>query len=173
MDMTEGIIDRFKTMAVARASVLNGHVIGTVIETMLAAALVMTVALLIGFRPTTGPVEWLLAAGLVVLATFAVTWLCVAFGLVSDSVETASNLPMPLTLLPFFGSGFVPTESMPGIVRWIAEVQPFTPIMETLRGLLLGTPIGWNGAIAIGWCAVISLAGYLWAIRLYNRVRAR
>jgi ABC-2 type transport system permease protein len=173
IDMTEGIIDRFKTMAVARASVLNGHVIGTVIQTVLAAVVVIAVALLIGFRPTTGPAEWVLAAGLVILATFAVTWLCVAFGLLSDSVETASNLPMPLTLLPFFGSGFVPTESMPDVLRWFADVQPFTPIMETLRGLLLGTPIGWNGAFAIAWCVAISLGGYLWSIRLYNRVRAR
>ena len=92
-----------------------------------------------------------------------------ALGFVSDSVETASNLPMPLILLPFFGSGFVPTESMPGPVAFFAEYQPFTPIIETVRGLLVGTAIGWSAALALGWCAVIALGGYLWAMRLYNR----
>jgi len=169
MDMTEGIIARFRTMAVARASVLAGHVLGSVIQTMLAIAVVMAVALLIGFRPTTGPVEWLAAVGLLVLATFAVSWLCVALGMLSGSVETASNLPMPLSLLPFFGSGFVPTDSMPDVLRWFADVQPFTPIMETLRGLLLGIPIGNDGLLAVAWCVAISIAGYLWALRLYDR----
>ena len=169
MDMTEGIIARFKTMAVARASVLAGHVLGSVIQTMLAMALVMALALLIGFRPTTGPAEWLVAAGLLAWATFAVSWLCVALGMVSKSVETASNLPMPLTLLPFFGSGFVPTDSMPDVLRLFADIQPFTPIMETVRGLLLGTPIGSSGVLAVAWCVAISIAGYLWATKLYDR----
>jgi len=97
----------------------------------------------------------------------------VALGLVSDSVETASNLPMFLVLLPFLGSGFVPTASMPGPLQWFAEHQPFTPIIETLRGLLLGTPIGDDGWIAVAWCLVLSLAGYLWARRLYERVPER
>ncbi len=169
MDMTEGIIARFKTMAVARASVLNGHVLGSVIQTMFAIAVVMGVAVLIGFRPTTGPAEWLGAVGLLVATTFAVTWLCVALGLLSNSVETASNLPMPLTLLPFFGSGFVPTDSMPDVLRWFADIQPFTPIIETLRGLLLGTPIGNAGLLAVAWCIAIAVIGYLWARKLYDR----
>ncbi len=169
MDMTEGIIARFKTMAVARASVLNGHVLGSVIQTMFAIAVVMGVAVLIGFRPTTGPAEWLAAVGLLVATTFAVTWLCVALGLLSNSVETASNLPMPLTLLPFFGSGFVPTDSMPDVLRWFADIQPFTPIIETLRGLLLGTPIGNAGLLAVAWCIAIAVIGYLWAKKLYDR----
>jgi ABC-2 type transport system permease protein len=169
MDMTEGIIARFKTMAVARASVLNGHVLGSVIQTMFAIAVVMGVAVLVGFRPTTGPAEWLAAVGLLVATTFAVTWLCVALGLLSNSVETASNLPMPLTLLPFFGSGFVPTDSMPDVLRWFADIQPFTPIIETLRGLLLGTPIGNAGLLAVAWCIAIAVFGYLWARKLYDR----
>jgi ABC-2 type transport system permease protein len=173
MDMTEGIIARFKTMAVARASVLAGHVLGSVIQTMLAIALVMGVALLIGFRPTTGPAEWLVAAGLLVLTTFAVSWLCVALGMASSSVETASNLPMPLTLLPLFGSGFVPTDSMPDVLRLFADNQPFTPIIETLRGLLLGTPIGNAGLLAVVWCVGTSVVGYLWATRLYDRDPSR
>jgi len=173
MDMTSGIIARFRTMAIARSSVLAGHVIGSVIQALLATALVLVVAVMIGFRSTTGPAAWLAAGGLLVLAAVGVGWLSVALGLVSDSVETASNLPMFLVLLPFLGSGFVPTASMPGPLQWFAEHQPFTPIIETLRGLLLGTPIGDDGWIAVAWCLVLSLAGYLWARRLYERVPER
>ncbi len=173
MDMTQGIIARFRTMAVARASVLAGHVIGSVIQALLALALVVVIAVLIGFRPTTGPAEWLLAVGLMTLTAVALTWLSVALGLVANSVETASNLPMFLVFLPFLSSGFVPTESMPGPLAWIAEHQPFTPIIETLRGLLLGTPIGNNGVWAVAWCLVISAAAALWAMRLYERKPAR
>ena len=136
---------------------------------MLALALVMGVAFLMGFRPTTGPVELLAAAGLLALTSFAISWLTVALGMVSGSVETASNLPMPLVLLPFFGSGFVPTESMPDVLRWFAENQPFTPIIETVRGLLLGSAIGDAGALAVGWCVVITIGGYVWATKLYDR----
>ena len=96
-------------------------------------------------------------------------WLAVALGQVSKSVETASNLPMPLTLLPFLGSGFVPTDSMPAGLRWFAEYQPFTPIMETLRGLLMDRPLGDNAWLALAWCAVIALGSYLWSKRLFNR----
>ena len=103
------------------------------------------------------------------IASFAFTWLAVPLGLVSNSVETASNLPLPLLLLPFFGSGFVPPESMPFPLSWFAEYQPFTPMIETVRGLLVGTPIGWNGVIALGWCALIGLIGFVGAMRLYNR----
>jgi ABC-2 type transport system permease protein len=169
MDMTEGIIARFRTMDIARVSVLTGHVVGSVIQTMLAIVIVMVVALLIGFRSTTGPLEWLAATGLLVLAAFAVSWLSVALGMVSKSVETASNLPMFLVLLPFLSSGFVPTGSMPPGLSWFAEHQPFTPLIETVRGLLLGTPIGDDGGVAVAWCVAISVGGYLWARRLYDR----
>ncbi len=169
MDMTEGIIARFRTMDIARVSVLTGHVVGSVIQTMLAIVIVMVVALLIGFRSTTGPLAWLAATGLLVLAAFAVSWLSVALGMVSKSVETASNLPMFLVLLPFLSSGFVPTGSMPPGLSWFAEHQPFTPLIETVRGLLLGTPIGDSGVVAVGWCVAISVGGYLWARRLYDR----
>ena len=169
MDMTEGIIARFRTMAVARASVLAGHVIGSVIQTMLAIAVVFAAALLIGFRPTTGPLEWLAAICLLILTAVAVTWLSVGLGLVTKSVETASNLPMILILLIFLSSAFVPTGSMPDALAWVAEHQPFTPIIETLRGLLLGTPIGDGGVIAVFWCLVISLVSAIWALRLYER----
>jgi ABC-2 type transport system permease protein len=169
MDMTEGIVARFRTMAISRASVLTGHVLGSLITTLFGLAVVTGVALALGFDATATPLEWLGAIGLLALVTFAVTWLAVALGLVTKSVEAASNLPMPLILLPFLGSGFVPTESMPAALRWFAENQPFTPIMETLRGLLLGTPIGSSGWLAIGWSLAIGLGSYVWAKHLYDR----
>ena len=169
MDMSEGIIARFRTMAIARVSVLTGHVLAAVIQTMLGMVVVVGVALVIGFRPTAGPVEWMAAIGLLALLTTGITWLSVGCGLATKTVEGASNLPMPLALLPFFGSGFVPVDSMPTALRWFAEYQPFTPVMETLRGLLLGTPIGSSGMVATAWCAAITLVGYVWAKALYNR----
>ncbi|QGN47632.1 ABC transporter permease [Micromonospora sp. WMMC415] len=173
MDMTEGIIARFRTMAIFRPSVLTGHVVGSMIQTMLALLVVTGVALLVGFRPTATPIEWLAAIGILAAITFAVIWFSVACGLVSKSVETASNLPMPLILLPFLGSGFVPTDTMPAAVRWFAEYQPFTPVMETLRGLLLGTGIGNSAWLAVAWSVVVTVACYLWARKLYNRDPSR
>ena len=169
MDMTEGIMARFRTMAIFRPSVLTGHVLGSMIQTMLSLAVVTGVALLIGFRPTASPVEWVATVGVLAGITLAVTWLCVAFGLVTKTVEAASNLPTPLVFLPFLGSGFVPTESMPVGLRWFAEYQPFTPVINTVRGLLVGTAIGNSAVIAVAWCAGITLVSYLWARRLYNR----
>ena len=169
MDKHEGIVLRFRTMSIPRAAVLAGHVVNGMLQTMLSILLVIAVAVLTGFRPTTGLIEIAGAIGMIAVASFAFTWLAVPIGLVSNSVETASNLPLPLLLLPFFGSGFVPPESMPWPISWFAAYQPFTPMIETVRGLLLGTPIGWNGAIALGWCAFIGLVGYLCAMRLYDR----
>jgi ABC-2 type transport system permease protein len=173
MDMTEGIVARFRTMAISRTSVLTGHVVGSLIQTLLCVAAVLGVAVLVGFRPSAGPVEWLGVAGLLALLILALTWLSVALGMSARSVETASNLPMPLTLLPFFGSGFVPTDSMPAGLGWFAEHQPFTPIIETLRGLLTGAPIGDSAAVSVAWCVGITLVGYLWARRTYNRASVR
>ena len=169
MDMTEGIVARFRTMAIFRPSVLTGHVLGSMIQTMLSLAVVTGVAVPIGFRPTASPVEWVATVGVLAGITLAVTWLCVAFGLVTKTVEAASNLPTPLVFLPFLGSGFVPTESMPVGLRWFAEYQPFTPVINTVRGLLVGTAIGNSAVIAVAWCAGITLVSYLWARRLYNR----
>ena len=169
MDMTEGVVARFRTMAVARVSVLTGHVVGSLIQAVLGVALVTGLALLLGFRPTAGAGEWLAAFGLLALVSFALTWLSVALGMVARTVESASNLPMPLVFLPFLGSGFVPTETLPAGIRWFAEYQPFTPIIETLRGLLMGTGAGDSALPALAWCAAIALASYLWAKRLYNR----
>lgn len=173
MDMKEGIMARFRTMPISRTSFLSGHVLANVGQTMLAVAIVAFVAVVIGFRVTTGPIEWVAAAGLIALTALAITWISVALGLVTNSVETASNLPMPLMLLPFFGSGFVPTDSMPEPLRLFADNQPFTPIMETVRRLLLGGEVGSSGLVAVAWCVAITLVGYLWARKLYDRDPAR
>ena len=173
MDMTEGITARFRTMAISRAAVLAGHVLGNALQALIAVAVVLGVGLLIGFRPTAGPAEWLAAAGLLVLVALAVSWLGVAMGTQAGSVETASNLPLLLTFLPFLGSGFVPTGSMPGWLQWFAAHQPFTPFIETLRGLLLGTPLGVSPWLAVGWGAALCLVGQLWATALYERKSVR
>jgi ABC-2 type transport system permease protein len=173
MDMTEGIVARFRTMAISRAAVLTGHVIGSMIQTFIGIVLVLALSLAVGFRPTAGLLGWLGAFGMLALAAFALIWLAVALGLKAKSVETASNTPMFLVLLPFLGSGFVPTDSMPTVLRWFAEYQPFTPIIETLRGLLLGTAIGTSGLVAVVWCVVIAGGGYLWSRRQYERASVR
>ncbi|MGZ3666905.1 MAG: ABC transporter permease, partial [Ktedonobacterales bacterium] len=162
-DMNEGIIARFRTMAIARASVLTGTVLGSLIRTMLTIGLVIGVALLMGFRPTADPASWLAALGLIALFTLAVTWMGVVFGLVGKSPAGANSLSLIFLLLVFTSSGFVDTASMPAGVRWFAEYQPVTPVINTLRGLLLGTPIGNSAVLAIAWSVSLTLVGYLWA----------
>lgn len=159
-------------MAISRAAVLAGHVLGNTIQALIAVVLVLGVGLLIGFRPSAGLLGWVLAAGLLALLAFAISWLGVAMGMQARSVETASNLPLVLLLLPFLGSGFVPTGSMPAGLRWFAEHQPFTPLIEGIRGLLLGAPSGWSPA-ALVWCVVIAAVGYVWAMALYERRSVR
>ena len=169
LDMQEGIVNRFRTMAISRASVLTGHVAGNLLTTMAAIVLVIGIALALGFSPAASLTDWVLVFGLLTLSAFAVIWLSTALGMVTKSVETASNLPMPLFLLPFLGSGFVPADSMSGGLQWFAEYQPFTPIMDTLRALLFGTAVGSDGVLAVAWCLAIALGGYVWAKRLYER----
>ena len=160
-------------MAISRGSLLTGHVVGSLIQTMLGMAVVAAVALLAGFRPETGPARWAAAAGLLALLTFALTWLAVALGMVAGSPETASNLPLPLTFLPFIGSGFVPTGSMPAGLREFADHQPFTPVIDTVRALLMGGPLGETAVVAVAWCAAIALGGYVWARVSFERRPAR
>ncbi|HXB47178.1 MAG TPA: ABC transporter permease [Streptosporangiaceae bacterium] len=171
-DMTGGIIDRFRTMAISRAAVLTGHVIGSLLQTLAVLVLVAGVSLAIGFRSHASALEWLAAAGVLALFAFALIWLSAALGLAAKSVETASNTPMFLTLLPFLSSGFVPTASMPAGLRQFSEYEPFTPVTQTVRGFLTGGPVGMHAIAAIAWSAGIALASYLWAVRLYNRRRA-
>ena len=173
MDMTGGIIDRLRTMSIARAAVLGGHVLASLIQTFISIAIVIGVAIALGFRPTADPLNWLAALGLLLLFAFALIWLAAALGLAAKSVETASNTPMFLTMLPFLGSSFVPVATMPFGLRQFARYQPFTPVTETLRGLLTGTHIGTNAIAAIAWSVGIAALSYLWALRLYRRRQPR
>jgi ABC-2 type transport system permease protein len=172
-DMKEGIIARFRTMGIARTSVLTGQVLGSVIQALISVVLVVAIALAFGFHPTATPIEWLAATGIFALITLALSWLAVAFGLLAKTPEGANSLSLLLIVLPFVSSAFVPTGSMPIAVRWFAENQPFTPVIETLRALLTGTPIGHSAILAVAWCAGITVLGYLWARALYNRNRIR
>lgn len=169
MDMREGIVARFRTMAISRASVLTGHVIGAVITTMLAVAVVFVAAVALGFRTSTGIGSILAAFGVIAVIAFALTWISVGMGIAAKSVESASNTPMILMLLPFLSSGFVPTGSMPTAIAWFAEHQPFTPFIETVRALLLGTPMDDNLLATVIWCVVLSAIGYAWSMRTYNK----
>ncbi|MDT0342849.1 ABC transporter permease [Streptomyces litchfieldiae] len=169
-DMTEGIIARFRTMAIHRPSILIGHVLGSVLQCVLSVVFVGAVALAIGFRTTDAtPLEWLAAFALLALFAMALTWIAAGMGLISPNAEAASNNALPLIFLPLISSTFVPIDAMPGWFQPIAEYQPFTPAIETLRGLLLGTDIGHNGWLAAGWCVVLAALGYLWSASLFNR----
>lgn len=148
-DMNEGIIARFRTMAITRASVLTGQVLGSLIRTLISGALVVAAALALVFRPTATPLQWAAAVGLFAMLTLSLTWLTVAFGLLTKTPAVANSLSLIPQFLPFISSAFVPTDSMPAGVRWFAEEQPFTPIIETLRGLLTGTPIGHSALLAV------------------------
>ncbi|MER5197466.1 ABC transporter permease, partial [Streptomyces sp. NPDC002884] len=169
MDMTEGIIARFRTMAIHRGSVLFGHVVGGVIQCVMSVALVGVVAVAIGFRSTDATVlEWIAAFGLLTLFALALTWIAVGMGLSSPNPEAASNNAMPLIFLPLISSAFVPVDAMPGWFQPIAEYQPFTPAIETLRGLLLGSEIGHNGWIAVAWCLGLAVLGCFWSAAKFN-----
>lgn len=172
-DMTEGIIDRFRTMAIVRSSVLTGHVVGALIRTLVSAVLLVGVALLMGYRSHAGVTAWLAAAGLVALLTIALSWLAVAVGLAAGNVEGTSGFALLVQLLPFVSSAFVPTGTMSTGVRWFAHNQPFTPVIDSLRGLLTGTPIGHSGLIAVAWCVGLTVVGFLWAGALFRRGAAR
>lgn len=169
-DMTEGIIARFRTMAIHRGSVLIGHVVGSVLQSVASVVLVGAVAVAIGFRATHATaLEWLAAFGLMALVALALTWIAVGMGMVSPNAEAASNNAMPLIVLPLISSAFVPVHAMPGWFQPIAEYQPFTPAIETLRGLLLGSEIGNNGWLAVAWCLALSALGYFWSKAVFNR----
>lgn len=168
-DMTEGIVARFRTMAVSRSSVLVGHVVGSLLQTVGALLMVVAIALAIGFRADANPLEWLAAALLLTATSSALIWLAVGVGMGSPNPEAASNNGLPLMVLPLLSSAFVPLDAMPGWFRWFAEYQPFTPAIETLRGLLHGDAIGHQGWLAAGWCLALTALGYRWSMALYRR----
>ena len=169
MDMSEGIIARFRTMAISRASVLTGQVIGSMIRTLISVALVGGVALLMGFRPITNPVAWIAACGVIALFTLAVTWIGVVFGLIGKTPAGANSLALIFLLLTFTSSAFARPDSMPAGVRWFVEYQPVSPVIDTVRGLLLGTSIGNSLVLALAWSVGLALVGYVSARAIYNR----
>jgi ABC-2 type transport system permease protein len=169
-DMTGGIVERFRTLAVSRGTLLAGHVGVSVLRTLVTTTAVIGVGLLVGFRPKASAWDWMGVVGIVAAFSFALAWLSAALGMVAKSVAGANGSTLPIQfLLPFLSSTFVPADSMPAGVRWFALHQPFTPVVESLRALLTGAPLGNNAILAVGWCAVIALVGYLWAQVAFRR----
>ncbi|ROP31308.1 ABC transporter permease [Couchioplanes caeruleus] len=168
-DMTKGIINRFKVMDVSRGAMLTGHVVVTTLRCLVACGVIVGVAFALGFRPAAGPGDWLAAIGVVLLLSFAAGWLTVAMGLAAKTVESAGLATVPLIMLPFLSSAFVPADSMGAGVRQFAEYQPFTPIIETLRGLLMGNASTSSALAAVAWCLGLALIGYVWSISSFNK----
>lgn len=168
-DVADGVVNRFRTMAISRASVPTGHVLASLVTTMGGVAIVLGVTVLMGFRPDATPVEWVAAIGLIVALILAITWLTVALALAAPNPAAANFYAFPMVFLPFLSTAFAPADSMSGGVRWFVENQPFSRVIETLRGLMTGTAIGDDVWWAVGWCVGIGLVGYLWARALFNR----
>src|SRR5712691_11299216 len=169
-DMAGRFVDRIRAMAVTRAALLTGHVGGSVLRTLVATTVVTVVALLVGFRPKASVADWFAVVGIVAAFSFALAWLSAALGLVAKSVAGANGSTLPLSfLLPFLSSTFVPADSMPAGVRWFAANQPFTPVVDSLRALLTGAPVGNTAYLALAWCAGIALVSYLWAQAAFRR----
>jgi ABC-2 type transport system permease protein len=169
LDLTSGIFDRFHSMPIARSSVLWAHVITSLVANLISIVVVVLVGLLMGFRSGAGVLGWLAVGGILVLFTLALTWLAVIPGLTAKSVDGASAFSYPLIFLPFISSAFVPTETMPGPVRWFAENQPVTSIVNAIRDLFAGQPVGADLWIALAWCVVILVVAYLFAMAAYRR----
>lgn len=169
MDKQRGIIERFHTMPIARSAVLWGHVLTSLVSNFISVVVIILVALIMGFRSSAGVLPWLAVAGILVLFTLALTWVATIAGLSASSVEGASAFSYPLIFLPFISSAFVPTESMPSVVRAFAENQPVTSIVEAIRALLSGQPVGNDIWVALAWCIGIMLVAYLFAMRAYKK----
>jgi ABC-2 type transport system permease protein len=168
-DMTKGIINRFKVMDISRSAVLSAHVAAALLRSLIAIAALVGVAFAFGFRPAASFVEWLGVIGFIVLVSFATTWITVALGLAAKTPESAGLVSVPLVMLPFLSSAIVPAETMGPGVRQFAEYQPFTPIIETLRGLLTGEPSGSKAIVAVIWCVGIALVGYVWSLSTFKK----
>ena len=169
LDLKSGIFERFQSLPIARSAVLWAHVLTSVVANLVSLAVVVTVAFAMGFRSSADAGAWLAVAGILVLVTFTLTWLAVIPGLTAKSVDGASAFAYPLILLPFVSSAFVPTATMPGPVRAFAENQPVTSIVNAIRELLTGQPVGAELWVALGWCAAILAVSYLTAMAMYRR----
>ena len=168
-DMTKGIINRFKVMDISRSAVLSAHVVASMLTSLIAIAAIIGVAFGLGFRPAASFLDWLGVIGLILLVGLAASWITVALGLFAKTPESAGMAIVPLILLPFLSSAIVPVAKMGTGVRQFAEYQPFTPIIETLRGLLAGTPSASDAIKAVAWCAGIALIGYLWSLSTFKK----
>ncbi len=169
LDLQGGIVERFRSMPVARSSVLWAHVLTSLVANLVSVTLVVGVALLLGFRTDASVGAWLAVLGILVLFVLALTWLAVVAGLSAKTVDGASAFSSPLIFLPFVSSAFVPTDSMPGPVAWFAENQPVTAIVDTLRSLFAGQPVGSDIWVALAWLVGILVLGYAWATAVYRR----
>jgi ABC-2 type transport system permease protein len=172
-DMTNGIIDRFRTMPISSLSVITGHVAASLARNLLATGVVICVALLVGFQPTASAVDWLGALAVIILFILTFTWLFAAIGLVTGSPSAAAGYGFILLFLPYLSSAFVPTDTMPGWLQGFANNQPITPVIETIRGLLTGTPIQGSVWWAIGWCLIILLASLVWCVLAFRSKAGR
>jgi ABC-2 type transport system permease protein len=172
-DMTTGIIDRFRTMPLRAVAVLTGHVVASVLRNLFATGVVIGVALLVGFRPTATPLEWVAAIALISLYILAITYLFAAIGLAAGSPEAANAYGFILLFLPYLSSAFVPVETLPDWLAWFAEHQPITPIIETIRSLLMGTPMGDSAWWAVGWCLLFIAVAAVWGAWLFRRKAGR
>ena len=170
-DVTKGIFDRFHSMPIARSSVLWGHVVTSVVSCLVSMILVVGVALLMGFSPSAGAAGWLMAAVILMLYVLATTWMAVVSALLAKTAEGAGVFSYPLTFLPFLSSAFVPTQSMPGVVRAFAENQPVTSVVEAVRSLLLGQPAGNSLWVSAAWLAGLLVVFYALAMAVYRRRR--
>jgi ABC-2 type transport system permease protein len=168
MDMQKGIINRFKTMPVAPSSILGGHAASSTLSNLFSSLLVLLVAFLVGFRSDAGVTEWLMFAGILILFTLATTWLAILFGLLAKTLEGAGAFSYILLLLIFVSSGFTPVDKMGPALRWFAENQPMTPIIETMRSLLTNGSAGDTALIAVAWCVGLLAMAYLHALRIYK-----
>ena len=168
-DMTTGVIDRFRSLPIASSGVLTGHVVASVLRNLVSTALVLAVALLIGFHPHASALEWLGVAGILLAFMTAISWVAACFGLLAKSPEGAGAFSFVIMFTPYLSSAFVPTDTMPGALEWIGDRQPITPIVETLRGLMLGTPIGSHAVTALAWCAGLAAVGIVSAGVLFRR----
>lgn len=169
-DMQKGILSRFNSMPVSRSSILWGHVLTSVISNAISIAIIILVALVMGFRSSAGILEWLGVAGILFLFTFALTWLAVIPGLKAKTIDGASAFSYPLIFLPFISSAFVPTDTMPTVVRVFAENQPVTSIVDAIRALLNSSPVGNELWIALSWCVAITIVAYVFAMRAYKKL---
>jgi ABC-2 type transport system permease protein len=172
-DLQTGIIDRFRTMPLRSGAVLTGHVISSLIRNLAATGVVIGVALLVGFRPTAGPWGWVTAVGVIALYILTITYLFAAIGLAAGSPEAASGYGFLILFLPYLSSAFVPVETMPSWLRGVAEHQPITPIIETIRGLLFDLPLGTQPWWALGWCLGILAVAVAWGAWLFRRKAGR